>query len=97
MRMFFIAVGMLSWVWALAVLWIFAESGGALTVIAAGIFAGVAIVSLGCERILKVLEEIRDGRSPATATRPDAAVIVSPAPRSVIYDTPAADHVVPSV
>ena len=45
---------------ALAVLWIFAESGGALTVIAAGVFAIVAIVALGCERILKTLEEIRD-------------------------------------
>jgi hypothetical protein len=46
------------------VLWIFAESGGALTVIAAGIFAGLAILSLGLERILKMLEEIRD-RAPA--------------------------------
>jgi hypothetical protein len=44
---------------ALAVLWIFAESGGALTVIAAGVFAG-AIVSLGLEPVLKILEEIRD-------------------------------------
>ena len=31
-----------------------------LTVIA-GVFAIVAMVALGCERILKVLEEIRDG------------------------------------
>lgn len=62
MRMFFIVVGVLSWIWSLAVLWIFAESGGALTVIAAGVFAGVAIVSLGCERVLKTLEDIRDGR-----------------------------------
>jgi hypothetical protein len=60
MRMFFIAVGVLAWIWALAVLWIFAESGGALTVIAAGVFAVVAIVALGCERIIKILEEIRD-------------------------------------
>ena len=60
MRMFFITVGILSWLLALAVLWIFAESGGALTVIAAGVFAGVAIVSLGVERVLKLLEEIRD-------------------------------------
>ena len=60
MRMFFMAVGVLAWIWALAVLWIFAESGGALTVIAAGVFAVVAIVALGCERILKALEEIRD-------------------------------------
>lgn len=60
MRLFFIAVGILSWLLALSVLWIFAEAGGALTVIAAGVFAGVAIVSLGVERVLKVLEQIRD-------------------------------------
>jgi len=35
--MFFGVVGVLAWIWALAVLWIFAESGGALTMIAAGI------------------------------------------------------------
>ena len=64
MRWFFGAVGVLAWIWALAVLWIFKESGGALTVIAAGIFAVVAVVALGCERILKTLEEIRDGVSP---------------------------------
>jgi len=66
MRMFFITVGILSWLLALGVLWIFAESGGALTVIAAGVFAGVAIVSLGVERVLKVLEEIRDRTLPPT-------------------------------
>ena len=60
MRMFFITVGILAWLFALSVLWIFAESGGALAVIAAGVFAGVAIVSLGLERVLKMLEEIRD-------------------------------------
>jgi hypothetical protein len=64
MRLFFIAVGILSWLLALSVLWIFAESGGALTVIAAGVFAGVAIVSLGVERVLKLLEEIRDRGTP---------------------------------
>ena len=52
---------------ALSVLWIFAESGGALAVIAAGIFAGVAIVLLGLERVLKLLEEIRDGTSRTAA------------------------------
>ena len=62
MRMFFIAVGILAWMTALGVLWIFAESGGALTVIAAGVFAVVAMVALGCERIINVLEEIRDRR-----------------------------------
>ena len=70
MRMFFGVVGVLAWIWALAVLWIFAESGGALTIIAAGIYAVVAMVALGCERILKTLEDIRDGRvveAPRTA------------------------------
>lgn len=61
MRMFFMTVGVLAWLWALAVVWIFAESGGALTIIAAGVFAVVAIIALGCERILKMLEDIRDG------------------------------------
>jgi uncharacterized membrane protein len=72
--MFFIAVGILAWIAALGVLWIFAESGGALTVIAAGVFAVVAMVALGCERIISVLEDIRDRRirevitdQPATA------------------------------
>lgn len=76
MRMFFGAVGVLAWIWALAVLWIFAESGGALTIIAAGVFAVVAIVALGCERILKTLEQIRDGRVEGLrmATRPVAVV-----------------------
>jgi hypothetical protein len=60
--MFFGVVGVLAWIWALAVLWIFAESGGALTIIAAGIYAVVAMVALGCERVLKTLEDIRDGR-----------------------------------
>jgi hypothetical protein len=67
MRMFFSAVGVLAWICALAVLWIFAESGGALTIIAAGIYAVVAMVALGCERILKTLEEIRDNRVKSSA------------------------------
>jgi hypothetical protein len=66
--MFFGVVGVLAWVWALAVLWIFAESGGALTIIAAGIYALVAMVALGCERIIKTLEDIRDGRVEAPRT-----------------------------
>jgi hypothetical protein len=73
MRLFFSAVGVLAWIWALAVLWIFKESGGALTVIAAGIFAVVAVVALGCERILKTLEEIRDRVSPVA--RPGERVV----------------------
>jgi hypothetical protein len=60
--MFFSTVGVLAWVMALAVMWIFAESGGALTVIASGVFATVAIVALVGERMLKTLEEIRDGK-----------------------------------
>ena len=73
MRMFFVAVGVLAWIWALAVLWIFAASGGPLTVIAAGVFAVVAIVALGVERILKVLEDIRDRDvTKIPVTTPDA-------------------------
>jgi len=77
MRMFFIAVGILAWMTALGVLWIFAESGGALTVIAAGVFAIVAMVALGCERILSVLEEIRDRRIHEVITDAPATVRVS--------------------
>jgi hypothetical protein len=62
MRVFLLSVGVLAWIWSLAVMWIFAESGGALTVIAAGVFVIVAVVALGCESILKILEEIRDAR-----------------------------------
>jgi hypothetical protein len=61
MRWFFLAVGVLAWILALGVVWIFSESGGALTFIAAGVFAIVAIVALVGERIIKTLEEIRDG------------------------------------
>ena len=61
MRWFFLAVGVLGWLLALGVVWIFALSGGALTFIAAGGFATVAILALVGERIIKTLEEIRDG------------------------------------
>ena len=61
MRWFFLAVGILGWALALGVVWIFAQSGGALTFIAAGVFATVAILALVGERIIKTLEEIRDG------------------------------------
>ena len=61
MRWFFLAVGILGWILALSVVWIFAQSGGALTFIAAGVFATVAILALVGERIIKTLEEIRDG------------------------------------
>ena len=47
--------------WRSACVWIFSESGGALTFIAAGVFATVAILALVGERIIKTLEEIRDG------------------------------------
>jgi hypothetical protein len=76
MRMFLLAVGVLSWIWALAVLWIFKENGGALTVIAAGVFAIVAIVALAAERILKMLEEIRDGSmTQIRVTSPPSATV----------------------
>jgi len=61
MRWFFLAVGVLGWLLALGVVWIFAQSGGALTFIAAGVFATVANLALVGERIIKTLEEIRDG------------------------------------
>ena len=61
MRWFFLAVGIMAWLLALGVVWIFSESGGALTFIAAGVFATVAILALVGERIIKTLEEIRDG------------------------------------
>ena len=61
MRWFFLAVGILGWILALSVVWIFAQSGGALTFIAAGVFATVAILALVGERVIKTLEEIRDG------------------------------------
>ena len=82
MRWFFGAGGVLAWIWALAVLWIFKESGGALTMIAAGIFAVVAVVALGCERILKTLEEIRDGVSPVV--RPGEIAVRE---REIVKDT----------
>ena len=61
MRWFFLAVGILAWLVALGVVWIFSESGGALNFIAAGVFETVAILGLVGERIIKTLEEIRDG------------------------------------
>lgn len=60
MRWFFLAVGVVAWTLSLGVVWIFAESGGALTFIAAGVFATVAMVALGFERVIKTLEDIRD-------------------------------------
>ena len=52
MRWFFLVVGVLAWLLALGVVWIFSESGGALTFIAAGVFATVAILALVGERII---------------------------------------------
>jgi hypothetical protein len=72
--MFFGAVGVLAWIASLSVLWIFTESGGALTIIAAGVYAVVAMVALGCERILKALEDIRDGRIGRTETMRPAEI-----------------------
>jgi hypothetical protein len=81
MRWFFLTVGVLAWIWALAVLWLFAESGGALTIIAAGIFAVVAMVALGTERIIKTLEEIRDGS--VTRIRVNAPPVNTPPERVI--------------
>lgn len=80
MRPFFVTVGILAWILAFLVMWIFAESGGALTAIAAGTFAVVAILALGCERILKLLEDIRN-QMPSLA--PVRREVVSPAPAVV--------------
>ena len=79
MRWFFLAVGVLAWLVALGVVWIFSESGGALTFIAAGVFATVAITALVGERIIKTLEEIRDG----SVTRIRVNTPVAPAERVV--------------
>jgi hypothetical protein len=78
MRAFLVAVGIVAWLMALAVLLIFAQAGGALTVIAAGVFAVVAVVALGCERIIRTLEEIRDGRLTTTETPRRPIVINNP-------------------
>ncbi|HEU4653290.1 MAG TPA: hypothetical protein VFS47_04850 [Steroidobacteraceae bacterium] len=68
MRPFLITVGILAWAFGMAVLFIFSQSGGVMTAIAAGVFAGVGLIALGCERILKTLEEIRDGTRPLRRT-----------------------------
>jgi hypothetical protein len=84
MRWFFLAVGVLAWILALGVVWIFSESGGALTFIAAGVFATVALLALIGERIIKTLEEIRDGSvtrirvtAPADEAEPQTQRVVS--------------------
>jgi hypothetical protein len=61
MRPFLITVGILAWAFGMAVLFIFTENGGVMTAIAAGVFAGIGLVALVAERILKTLEDIRDG------------------------------------
>jgi hypothetical protein len=65
---------------ALSVILIFAESGGALIAIAAGVFAMVAVLALSSERILKTLEDIRDGRTsvPRVTTERTMASPVTP-------------------
>jgi hypothetical protein len=61
MRPFLITVGILAWAFGMAVLFIFTENGGVMTAIAAGVFAGVGVLALASERVLKTLEDIRDG------------------------------------
>lgn len=39
----FIAVGVLSWIWALSLWWIFSEEGGTIRFVAAGVYAIVAM------------------------------------------------------
>jgi len=68
MRPFFAVIGVLAWLWALSLLVIFSQSGGEMKFVAAGVYAIVGILAMGCERILKVLEDIRnsltsDGRT----------------------------------
>ena len=67
MRMFLVAIGILEWLFTTPVLWILAESGGAFAVIAAGVFAGLAVVSLGVERVPEMLEQIRDRALPSAS------------------------------
>ncbi|MFL6549457.1 MAG: hypothetical protein ACJ8OJ_12230 [Povalibacter sp.] len=76
MRAFLIAVGILAWAMALSVILIFAESGGALVAIAAGVFAVVAVVALGCERIIKTLEDIRGSQMPLARVGRDKVMAV---------------------
>lgn len=78
MRTFLIAVGILAWLMALSVLLVFAESGGAMVAIAAGVFAVVAVVALGCERIIRTLEEIRDQRRAFAPNVGASAVVLEP-------------------
>jgi hypothetical protein len=81
MRPFLITVGILAWAFGMAVLFIFSQSGGVMTAIAAGVFAGVGLIALGCERILKRLEEIRDG----TVSAPRRAIVTrEEAPRTAV-------------
>jgi len=63
MRPFFAVIGVLAWLWALSLLAIFSQSGGEMKFVAAGVYAIVGILAMGCERILKVLEDIRDHRT----------------------------------
>ena len=63
MRPFFAVIGVLAWLWALSLLVIFSQSGGEMKFVAAGVYAIVGILAMGCERILKVLEDIRDHRT----------------------------------
>lgn len=77
MRMFLVCVGVAAWLMSLAVLLVFADNGGAQVAIAAGVFAVVAVVALGCERIIKTLEEIRDGRVVLSTLKPVAGKPVS--------------------
>lgn len=89
MRIFFAVVGVFAWLWALTLLVLFSESGGQTRFIAAGIYAIVAVLALGVERILKTLEDIRDGRAylPACGEKVvEKVVVTDAAPRPVVIE-----------
>jgi hypothetical protein len=82
-RVFLLTVSLLAWIAALAVAWFYAESAGILAFVAAGMFALVAVIALGCERILKLLTEIRD-----SVAAPAAVSSVSEGEQEVEVDAP---------
>lgn len=83
MRVFLMTVSLLAWIAAPAIAWHYAASSGVLAFVAAGIFVLVAVVALGCERILKLLTEIRD-----SLAAPAAASTVTEGEQEVEVDVP---------
>jgi hypothetical protein len=89
MRIFFAVVGVLAWLWALTLLVLFSETGGQTRFVAAGIYAIVAVLALGVERILKTLEDIRDGRVYLPASGEKVVVAEAVTARSPVVTTEA--------